>query len=247
MISAVIGALSTQIFALCKEWYSQKLQQLRAINGAIIASASICDGLLQVESQHLGRVKMLLDDENERLDNALEQHHLNGDSLIFESEITFLTVTKIDLPVNQLADLLHSKVNANSSDLLYFYSISQSYQILLNSLNRYNELVIELSEKYHNADAEEVIFRVTGRTMRDGTVDSRYSDCIDQLLAAIRSGAAFSALLCESLEKRGKKLSNSFIYRKPKVCRVDFPAYKKKGIFPSKSQLDKYRIDEVSS
>ena len=237
---AVIGALSTQMFLILKENFAYKRRQIRAVNGALAATAAVCDAVLQLKVQHINGIRSFIDTENERIDELLVRREEIGDVDVIHIDIEYLHLPKIWPPIDELSTVLHKHLDVTGAALLYFYAIVRSFTLLEATIENYNRLVEE-SMRNDAAAHKETAFRFLGRRLDSGYVDTRNSDFIEQMDVAIRSCAAYAYLLSEVLSRRGNTLKNSFLFRKPKVDKLDFSVYKRSGDFPEEEYLARLR------
>ncbi|OSQ29014.1 hypothetical protein [Thalassospira sp. MCCC 1A03138] len=240
VLGAVIGAASTQLFLLVKEDLAYRRRQVRAINGALAASAAVCDSVLQLKVQHLNKIQSFISRENEKLDELLERSEINGDVDQIHIELEYINLPRISPPIEELSAILHKDLDASGSMLLYFYAIVRAFKVLEATLENYNNLIDGWISNQSN-DHEDSAYRFLGRHLQSGYTDTRHVDFVQQMEIAVISCAAYSYLLVEELSQKGNRLKNSFFFRKPKINSLDFAVYRRSGDFPEEEYISNLR------
>lgn len=243
LAGAYAGAYAAQLIARTAKLKDDLRTEVRNVNAAIAISFSIVNVLLSLKKQHVRSLLERHATEQQRFHEykmKREAGFIQGDAA-YRFQADFRTIEPVTLPVEQLLEIVLTKLSTTGRPLNLVLSLSGTLERLNGMIERRNILISEFRENNFPAGAT-LVSMYFGLEYGGGHVNQEYPDSVRGIGSYLDDLIFFSHLLCKDLEEHGKLLIERFRSQvgrdAPEISEVDFETPEAKGFIPPASEYE---------
>jgi hypothetical protein len=238
LASAFFGAYAAQAIARMDADTKRDLEEARATNLAISATAALVESIANLKHQHVQPMV-------ERFRHAKESIAKPAGEAIGEVELDFKTLLGPFTPLPMLEKLIYERVSPPPPCVGLFVHLDQSVKNLSQVIEARNNFISEVkSDPSHSTETRSDLY--FGFRNNEGIVDERYPDLIAALKLFTDDCILFGSLLAAQLVDHAHVL-NPRGERKgfPKPSVADFGVIEEKGLIPPIGEAERHLLEAL--
>src|ERR1700682_4983933 len=205
------GAYAAQRIAARVKLREELTKESSGATAAFNLATMICNVCLGLKGHHIDRMYKSYEQKKNEFLRFYEQHRAGPlpAGATFELEADFQSVPPITTPAEDLKNIVFSKTPGSRRSVIFTAMLSQSLQLLNESINERNRLIEEFRTSGPHSQAELFHFYFAVRD-QSGNVDNRYNSIVTALYRYVDDCIFFSKSVADELTVHGKKIARSF-------------------------------------